>query len=118
LSCYFEAIEKGDSEAVDEIYWRSSPENSPFYLPGPINLSSYDIQEKRTHESDLDPCEGMENVHPDSCKTVPLWAKAGTVKLDVSEEFESGDTGMYTYFVRLIDGEWYLVSHYAWDGPD
>ena len=111
LSCYFAAIEKGDSEAILEIYWGASS----FHLPSPIELSSFKILEKITHENDLDLCAG---VHPDSCKEVPLWAKAGTVQFDVLEEFKSGEKGMYTYSTRLIDGQWFLVGHSGWDAPE
>ena len=111
LRCYFAALEQGDAEAVLKVYW----DTSKFYLPHPIKLNSFKVIEKKTIEQDLNVCEG---VHPESCKETPLWAQADTIQFDVLEESESGESAMYSYWVRQIGGKWFLVGHSGWNAPE
>jgi len=100
LNYYFEALAEGNEKGILEIYWGIKK----FHIYKPIKVISYKI----LREEEL-----LEDQFSE-----PLWAKKGTIQMDVEEYFDDGTSEKYFYAFRKIDGKWYLVGHGSFDQPE
>ncbi len=75
-----------------------------FYLPQPIVIKDYAVRKKIVY--------GESEVTEWNTKGIIPAARVGDVELQV-EEIRYGDTFMFSYNFRKIDGEWKIISHGA-----
>lgn len=106
LKCYFEHLERAESDKVLEIYYGIKS----FYIPNEgIKLEHYKVVSTETLKSDI----VFEDVG------TPIWAKAGNIHLMV-EEKSGGRIETASYYFKKIDNSWLIVGHsvHGSDVPD
>jgi hypothetical protein len=95
LDFYLEALRLGANDRLSAVYWGGG-----YDLSEPIAIQDYWVLDRHVLTQDL---------HPEG--PCSLWSKAGTVRLYVRQSFSGERSENYTYFVRKIDGAWFIVGH-------
>jgi uncharacterized protein YpmS len=107
LDYYINALRKGDVDLVYKVY--ANTDN--FYLPGPINIADYTITKKILFDE--------EAVNSWNTKGIQPPAQFGDIELQVEEFYPESDSGyMFSYWLRLYDGQWKIYAHAGWDQAD
>ncbi len=108
LKTYVEGLKRGDVTAVRRAY-NLAVAGSDFHLPGPLPIESYRVTKTLVLDSAAVTGSAETGVVPP--------ARVGDVELQV-EEVIQGKREMFSYWLRLFDGEWRIYAHAAWGGPD
>lgn len=108
LDFYISALRQGNVKEIQSVYY--NPKDSNYYLPGPSSIQSYKIIHKKIYDGEM----LKKSAYPD--------VQVGDVELVVQQIETATRSGKqtktlrekYTYFLRSINGEWKIYSHYSW----
>ncbi len=108
LKTYIEGLRRGDLSTVRRAY-NLAVAGSDFHLPAPLPIDSYRVTKRLVLDSAAVRRSTETGVVPP--------ARVGDVELQV-EEVIQGQREMFSYWLRLFDGQWRIYAHAAWGGPD
>src|SRR6266480_2873997 len=105
---YIDGLKRGDQSAVRRAY-NLAGGGSDFNLSGPLPIESYRITKKLVLDSAAAAGHNEKGIVPP--------ARVADVELQVEEVIE-GKREMYSYWLRVFDGQWKRYAHTGWGGPD